>query len=164
MSEKYEILEEFDKFPKGKKTGYARIKYKKCGHEREVRMSTFEQSPRCGCETNDRYASRTEQEFICEINRNARFGEYSLLSPYTNTKTKVRIRHSCGFVWEARSNALLKSKSAFCPRYGQIESHGEFLVARVLEKRHSISKGGSRRRYQMPFRFLFLPSRQKLCH
>lgn len=133
IEEKYEILEIFYKPYQNKNIRYVKIKCKNCSHIRDSRFSTFLQSPYCGCEENSRYASRTKEDFLREINKTSQEGEYELLSDYIDTKTKVRLRHNCGFIWNVRPNALLKSHTAFCPRCGRVESKGARAVASVLE-------------------------------
>lgn len=129
----YDILEKYDKFPNGKKTQYYKIRCKQCGHIKEIRFSTFFQAPNCGCQEGSRYASRTAEDFIQEINNKCPEGKYELLSEWVDTKTKVRLRHSCGFIWDVRPSALLKDETAFCPRCGKIESQGARYVSHILD-------------------------------
>lgn len=134
IEEKYNILDTYYRDYKNKKIEMKKIECKNCGHIRDVRFSTFLQSPNCGCEENSRYAYRTKEEFLKEINNKAPEGKYELLSEYIDTKTKIRLRHSCGFIWDVRPNALLKKDAAFCPRCGNVESKGARYVSKILDE------------------------------
>lgn len=130
----YDILEKYDKFTNGKKRQYYKVQCKQCGHIREIKFSSFLQAPNCGCQEGGRYAYRTAEEFVQEINNKCPEGKYELLSKWVDTKTKVRLRHSCGFIWDVRPSALLKNKVAFCPRCGKIESQGARYVSFILDE------------------------------
>ena len=77
---------------------------------------------KCGCETNT-IRNRTEEEFLNEVNKNCIEGSYELIGEYINQTTKVLLKHSCGFIWNARPADVIKGKS-FCPRCGSYESKG----------------------------------------
>lgn len=108
------------------------IKCKKCGHIRKIRFSSFPEAPNCGCQEHSRYFRRTAEEFLQEINSKCIEGEYQLLSEYVDTKTKVLLKHSCGFIWSVRPSALLKNHNAYCPRCGKKESQGEKIIDKIL--------------------------------
>lgn len=134
MNERYEILDKTKKrYPSGKITDLYTLRCRNCGHIRYARSGGFLSHPKCGCEEGSRKPYRTAEEFVEEINEKCPSGKYELLSEYVDTKTKVRLRHSCGFIWDVRPNALLKKHAAFCPRCGKVESQGARFVSEVLD-------------------------------
>lgn len=56
-------------------------------------------------------------------------GEYEVLGCYVNNRTKIRVRHKCGFVWDVIPKDLLKRYR--CPNCNK--SYGEHLVMMFLE-------------------------------
>lgn len=59
-------------------------------------------------------------------------GEYTVLGEYVNNRTKLAVRHKCGFVWEAGPKRLLSRFT--CPNCNK--SYGEWLVSKFLNDNH----------------------------
>lgn len=126
IKEKYDII---DTFVYDTHTYYT-IKCKNCGHERTSSLANLYRHLDCGCATGV-YRNRTAEEFLNEVNKNSRKGEFTLLSNYVNQSTKVLIKHDCGFIWEVRPSDIINGRS-YCPRCRRKESKGELLISNIL--------------------------------
>lgn len=82
--------------------------------------NTFEAAPNNFINMNQRcpicYGTllKTHDKFIKEV-KSLHGEKYKVISPYTNAKTKIKIRHIvCGFEWDILPNAFLRGQE--CPR------------------------------------------------
>lgn len=127
IKEKYDII---DTKVKGTHIMYS-IRCKKCGHIRPYcGLGNIIKHLECGCTTGV-YRNRTAQEFIDEVNQFSINGTYELLSEYINQTTKVKLRHSCGFIWSVRPTDVIHAHSQ-CPRCGAFESKGVRKIKQYL--------------------------------
>ena len=94
------------------------IRHNKCGNEYLVAPTKFKQGRRCPIcvRLNMR---RTHKEFVKEV-KDLVGNEYTVLSEYTRSKDKVKIRHNCtdcdNYVYEVMANNFLRGDR--CPRCG----------------------------------------------
>lgn len=111
----------------------------KCGYERKMDSSNFNQKNSCPkCEGGRvRYTHETFKDEIYRIFED----EYTLISEFINTSTKVKIRHNkCGKVRESFPNHLLKGTE--CRSCKLIEIHkGRIGVEHFLKELHSTPDG-----------------------
>ena len=70
---------------------------------------------------------KTTEQFIKELKIVK--PEITVIGEYVNNKTKIEVKHTCGYKWEATPNSLLQGKS--CPRCN--ESKGEKFLSKVLK-------------------------------
>lgn len=127
IKEKYYIVKTS---VKGTHTLYT-IKCKQCGHIRETcGLTNIIKHLECGCVTGVK-RNRTPEEFIQEVNENSVSGSYELLSDYIDQTTKVKLRHSCGFIWDVRPGDVIHAHSQ-CPRCGAFESKGVRKIKQYL--------------------------------
>lgn len=67
--------------------------------------------------------------------------EYTLLSEYKDTDTKVLIRHECGFIWKVSPHNLIKkihNNYIGCPKCNHKRSHGEIKIHDWLKQHNKI--------------------------
>lgn len=57
--------------------------------------------------------------------------EYELLSDYKDQKTKILIRHNCGFIWKISPHSFLSHTG--CPKCNKKRSMGERKIAQFLD-------------------------------
>lgn len=86
-------------------------KHSRCGHEYLVNPRSFlngSRCPKCGKEANRLKQTKTHEEFVSEIH--ALVGnEYTILEDYTNTNTKIMIRHNtCGREYSVRPDSFIR--------------------------------------------------------
>lgn len=65
--------------------------------------------------------------------------DYTLISDYVNTETKVLIRHNCGFIWNVKPHTFIaKINTGYkgCPQCNHKRSRGEMNIATWLENNH----------------------------
>lgn len=129
---KQELLQYYDIIKEEVKNThiYYTVKCKKCGHIRINNLYGLYKHLKCGCETGI-IRNRTSQEFLDEVNKNSKYGPYSLVGEYTNQLTKVLLRHNCGFIWSVRPNDVIRGKSQ-CPKCGRKRSKGEIFIENFL--------------------------------
>ena len=70
---------------------------------------------------------KTTEQFIKELKIVK--PEITVIGEYVNNKTKIEVKHTCGYKWEATPNSLLQGKS--CPRCN--ESKGEKFLSKFLK-------------------------------
>ena len=128
IKELYDILDDTEVRNTHK---YYTIKCKKCGHIRRSSLKNIWNHLDCGCFSGV-FRNRTAEEFIEEVNANALEGSYELIGEYKNQIEKVKVRHSCGFIWDVRPSDILHGRS-FCPRCASFESKGAKKVRKILE-------------------------------
>ncbi|WP_283695663.1 hypothetical protein [Clostridium perfringens] len=75
---------------------------------------------------------KTHEEFIHEI-KNKYGDEYIVLGEYISAKTKILVKHNCGYTWKVVPNNLLREHN--CPNCSKVarKTHEEF-VQEVKEK------------------------------
>ena len=121
----YEILGEY-------KTAHSKInvRHNKCGREYITTPNHLVRGH--GCKECSK-VRKTPEEFIKEIH-NKTNGEYSVLSEYKNTRTKVLMKHNaCGHEWQVLVDAFLYGGSR-CPTCSKKRA-GE-LISERLRKTH----------------------------
>lgn len=95
-----------------------KIKHLKCGTEFEVAPKDFlEGKSRCPIQgkENIRTAQLKSKEQFQKDFDNRSIGEYTLLSEYINTRTKIEVKHnSCGKTFKVTPNNFI-SKNSTCP-------------------------------------------------
>ncbi|RNB59377.1 hypothetical protein EDM57_04335 [Brevibacillus gelatini] len=104
-----------------------KIKHKQCGFEYLVRPIDFINGYRCGnCSTRKK---KSHEEFENEVYQLVG-SEYTILSKYENTMSKILIKHkTCGNTYKVTPNMFLRgNRCPYCK-----ESKGEKLIAKILE-------------------------------
>lgn len=88
-----------------------------------------------GCSTCYGNKTKTSEEFIKELPDG-----YELLSEYKNNRTKVKLKHECGFCYETTPGNLLALKNedkystrGLCPKCTRKRSRGEKVIRDFLE-------------------------------
>lgn len=113
-----------------------RVKHNKCGHVYTISPHQFLGGSRCRyCSSNHRLTTEEFKQWL----HNKYGDEYTLLSDYVNSRTRVKIRHNkCGNVWETSPDSLKQGKG--CPKCA-IEKNtqakrmtNDQFVARVKEQ------------------------------
>lgn len=96
-----------------------------CGHVYSANASNVLSGSGCPvC-----HGMKDTQMFIEQIN-DLYPNEYEILGNYVNNRTKILIRHKCGFEWEVIPKDLMKRYR--CPNCNK--SYGEYIVDEVLKK------------------------------
>ena len=96
-----------------------------CGYKWEARPSDLLKGTSCP-KCFGRFKKSTEQ-FIEELK--IVNPEITVIGEYINSKTKIKIQHTCGYQWKVTPNGLLRGTS--CPRCN--ESKGEKFLSKVLK-------------------------------
>ena len=132
IKEKYDII---DIIPEKKSNGKKQytIKCKNCGHIRTSYLGNLYRHLDCGCQTGV-LRKRTGEEFIKEVNEKNQ-DHYELVGEYKDQTTKVLIRHSCGFVWNARPADLVDGRKHTCPRCQRQYSYGIRIISNFLQSK-----------------------------
>lgn len=100
-------------------------KCKKCGEISYKTMYDYLRGRGClNCSGNKQKTSEDFQKQLSE--------DYKLLSPYKAANEKVKLQHSCGFVYEVTPHNYLTGKR--CPKCSRVESKGESKIREFLEK------------------------------
>jgi very-short-patch-repair endonuclease/mRNA-degrading endonuclease RelE of RelBE toxin-antitoxin system len=88
-----------------------KMKHNKCGYIYKVMPSNFLTGKRCSkCQWNSLKTTEKFKKEIYELVGN----EYSVLSEYINSRTKIKIKHNkCGYIYNTEPGNLLKGRR--CP-------------------------------------------------
>jgi very-short-patch-repair endonuclease len=119
-------------------SGYANkssiFKHNKCGHEFKMRANNL-LNQKNSCPYCSGKGTWTEEMFKRKLEETVG-DEYSLISPYTNTRTKIKLRHNkCGHEWDVKANNFIsKSVASRCPICSKKVSKGERKIIQFLEK------------------------------
>jgi hypothetical protein len=125
----FEIIDKY----KNNKTKLRAV-HKICGNEIIISPKGLIKS-KIGCHLCSRKLQRnkprlTNEEFVAKFYTNTKRQSFELLSKYTNSREKVKVRHiTCGTIFYATGNNLL-TKNSGCPKCK--ESKGESLIAEYL--------------------------------
>lgn len=101
-----------------------RVRHNSCGYEYEVLPSNFLRGRRCPKCSNR--LQKTPEQFKQEVHKLVG-DEYTILTPYTNARTKLKVRHNkCGYEYFVTPNNFLGGNR--CPKcYGSfIKSQDQF--------------------------------------
>lgn len=100
-----------------------KIKHNLCGHIYEVTPHHFLEGKRCPyCAGKARYTADSYAAAIADIYK----GDYTILTPYTNMHTNIKVKHSCGKEFEVNPASFLHQR-AKCPcQYKLMKSTEEF--------------------------------------
>ena len=108
-----------------------KFKCNKCGKEFNREYRRFLKNPTCpSCDT---YAQTNYQAWWEKFCLNHNPADYEVLNPeqFNETHKKIKIRHSCGFIWEAKPSNLYVS---YCPKCNRKISNGEKFIMQWLEQ------------------------------
>lgn len=115
-------LEGYQKDEKNKKN----LVVCKCEHCNQIfskPVSEFLKHPKCPyCQGKEKMNT---QSFAANLPK-----DYELLSEYKNCEEKVKIRHSCGFVWLIKPKKMLNYIG--CPHCNKKKSKGEQRIIQIL--------------------------------
>ena len=116
----YEVLSDY----KGVKEKI-KVKNLSCGHVYSANANNILQGSGCpichGMKDTDGFKEQIENLYP---------GEYEILGDYVNNRTKILVRHKCGYEWNVIPKDLLRRYR--CPKC--LKSYGEYLVADTLDK------------------------------
>lgn len=91
--------------------------HKKCGREWKVTPNAFISSKNrchyCRMVEHNKKQRKTHSQFIDDV-QELYGNDYIILGEYTNSKTKIRVKHKCGKEWEIKPSHLLTRD--MCPR------------------------------------------------
>lgn len=111
----------------------------KCGNDFETTFETFKNEnkrhcDKCGNKIRYDKLRKSHSQFIQEI-YDLIGNEYTVLSKYNNSKTKVKIKHNaCGYIWNVIPNNFLKYDGTRCPYCNQ--SKGEIKISKYLNDKN----------------------------
>lgn len=110
----YSLLGEYTKTHE--KTSFKHIK---CGTEFEMSPHNFlagQRCPHCGMAKRKKGRRKSNEQFVQEVAEITN-GEYKVVSPYKNNKTKVEFIHmKCGYHFKMKPNSFLSGQR--CPKCG----------------------------------------------
>lgn len=92
------------------------VRHNQCGHEWNIIPSNIlkgQGCPKCAIKTQARNRRKTHEKFIQEI-KDKYDNEYKVLGEYKNAKTKILIRHKCGYEYRIIPDSLLRGGG--CPK------------------------------------------------
>lgn len=83
-----------------------------CGFTFRMRFNSFkngQRCPHCGIRHSSMIRSKTTEDFVNEVNDYYGVGEYTVLGPYINADTLVKVRHNkCGNTYMSRPADLIR--------------------------------------------------------
>lgn len=100
-----------------------------CGKTGTRSMGDLLKGKKCACQTTN--TKLTQQEFEEEVQK-LFAKEYTVLSRYDGRFSKVKIRHSCGFIWNTTPKNLVEGKG--CPKCNRKQSKGAKTVEEIIKK------------------------------
>lgn len=109
---------------------HIKMKHRACEYEYEVTPGRFLRGQRCpNCNGGIAYS---HQDFINQVYDNVK-NEYSVLGFYTNSQSKVLIKHNtCGYGWKVQPSSFLQGVR--CPKCaGNVKKSHEEFVKQVNE-------------------------------
>jgi hypothetical protein len=93
--------------------GFITLKHLKCNKEYKVKAHSFinngDRCPYCS-----KTHKKTTEEFIKDVNKLYGDNEYTVLSPYINNATKIKVKHKCGYIYETTPRNFLQHFG--CPK------------------------------------------------
>lgn len=104
---------------------------KKCGNVFNRKPNVFLKSQKCPyCESRSKL--KPHNVFLEDVKK--LYGEdYEILDRYKDSYTKIKVRHSCGFIYFTTPHNLLNGKQ--CPQCKRKISKGEKAITKFLELR-----------------------------
>jgi hypothetical protein len=127
-----------------------KIRHNTCGLEYNVTMDKFlgkykRRCPKCSGNGNYRYTPKEFKErFYNELN-----GSFELLSEYYNMRTKIKVRHECGYEYYTYPNNIL-NKGRDCPKCSKSPMFSK-LEKEVFDYIRSIYDGNVIENYKPKF-------------
>jgi Zn ribbon nucleic-acid-binding protein len=102
-----------------------------CGNIYEVLPHRFLAGDKClSCYGNKKYTIESFKQKVKEMHGN----NFEVLGEYTNNKTPIELKHSCGYVYSTRPDNFLKGHG--CPKCNKSSSKGEISIEANLKKRN----------------------------
>lgn len=133
------------------------VKNKKCNHEYYANAGNILKGSGCPICHGMKNTKTFKKEIYSKYP-----GEYDVLGEYVNNRTKIRVRHKCGFEWDVVPKDLLRDIR--CPKC--ISSKGELFVSDYLERNQieferEYKFDDCRDKIPLPFDFMFLKNGKK---
>lgn len=99
-----------------------------CGHYFYMRFNSFkngQRCPLCGAKHSNKLRSKSQDEFINDVNNFYGINEYSVLGKYINANVPIKVRHNkCGNIYMSRPADLIRGhgcqKCAYITRSSKI--------------------------------------------
>lgn len=124
-SRKYEIIKGYEYF-----SVPVELKCKNCGAITSRYVENLLKKPEClSCELKCS-VKKTDECFKKEVYSLVQ-DEYIFLEPYKGANQKIKVRHSCGFIYYTSPHNFL-SRERRCPKCSQISSKGEKAIEKTL--------------------------------
>lgn len=108
------------------------VRHLKCSHEYSVMINNFRQGrrcPQCNLKSKTKKLKYSHEQFLEKINE-INYGEYILLEEYRGSKQKIKVKHKCGYIFNAIPHSLLKTNKYCrnCLPQCNFRTHDEFEV------------------------------------
>jgi hypothetical protein len=89
-----------------------KVRCRICGNEWSVLAGNLVNPARStGCPICAKMPRKTTEQFAEELGP-----DFKVLGQYTNSKAPIRVKHRCGYEWDAIPNNLLRRNGSGCPR------------------------------------------------
>ena len=62
-------------------------------------------------------------QIVRDIIKDMYKSEYTLLNEYENNKTKLKLKHECGYIYEIGYKTFINEKKGICPKCNTVDSH-----------------------------------------